>query len=104
MTLTMQTLMDAVDAMGAFVPKPQPRIIFTAYALKEGDERLFPESKNRSARIRKKLIKRHGGVFRKVPCMWEVNGVIYAHPALRGLIEDKFPRLYGAASHLEGQR
>jgi hypothetical protein len=60
-----------------------PRIVFTPTALRATAERLFPASKNRSARIRKKLIKRFGGEFRIQPAMWQVDDVIYAHPALR---------------------
>lgn len=63
------------------------RIIFTPTVLKDTAERLFPESKNRSKRIHKKLVKRHGGEFRRAPAMWNVNGVIYAHPAFRQEIE-----------------
>lgn len=59
------------------------QIIFTATALKETEERLFPASKNRSRRIHKKLVNRHGGEFRKDPAMWQVGGVIYAHPIFK---------------------
>lgn len=63
------------------VPPPEPRFIFTTSALKEGTERMFPASRHRSARVRKKLIKRHGGEYRYIPCMWKIGNVIYAHPA-----------------------
>ena len=36
-------------------------IILSNAALKEGTERLFPESRHRSKRVHKKLIKRFGG-------------------------------------------
>ncbi len=66
------------------------RIVFTANALEDTEERLFPVSRHRSARIRKKLIKRFGGEFRKQPCMWKMGNVVYAHPSyaarLRALI------------------
>lgn len=58
-----------------------PRIIFTAAALEFTSERLFPESKHRSARIRKKLIKRFGGEFRMKPTIWQFGNIIYAHPS-----------------------
>lgn len=58
------------------------QIIVSDHALKDGDERLFPASRHRSERIRKKLIKRFGGEFRKVPWMWEVGNKIVAHPSL----------------------
>lgn len=57
--------------------------IITSYeAMKEGDVRAFPESRNRSARIRKKLMKRFGGEFYKVPCMYWAGGRIIAHPSV----------------------
>lgn len=70
------------------------KVIFDLNALKEGEERLFPASRHRSARVRKKLIRRFGGEFRKVPCMWMVGGVLIAHPSLKARIEAK---LGGAA-------
>ena len=67
------------------------RIIYDHNVLKESTERLFPLSRHRSARIRKKLLKRFGGEFRKVPCMWQVGGsggVLYAHPSFKAKLED----------------
>ena len=61
---------------------PGLQITVSDLALKGSDERLFPASKNRSARIRKKLIKRFGGEFRKVPCVWRMGDKIIMHPAL----------------------
>ena len=61
-------------------------IIFTATALEATAERLFPASRHRSARIRKKLIKRFGGEFRMKPTIWKLGNVIYAHP----LFESRF--------------
>lgn len=66
---------------------PPGRVVFTTLALKDSEERLFPISRHRSRRIRKKLLRRHGGEFRKVPCMWRAGDVILAHPALRAEIE-----------------
>jgi hypothetical protein len=62
-------------------------IIFTENALEATTERLFPESKHRSKRIYKKLMKRFGGEFRKRPCMWKAGGVVYAHPSFRTQIQ-----------------
>lgn len=56
-------------------------IYVTTNALKETDERLFPESKHRSKRIRKKLIKRFGSEFRRVPAIWKTPSAIIMHPA-----------------------
>ena len=60
------------------------QVISSVACLEETEERLFPESKNRSARIRKKLIKRFGGEFRKRPCIFHdtLNNVLIAHPAM----------------------
>lgn len=63
------------------------RIIFDPNTLKDGDERLFPVSRHRSARIHKKLVKRFGGEFRKVPCMWRFKDTIIAHPSFKTEIE-----------------
>lgn len=60
------------------------RIIESPHALETTQERLFPESRHRSARLRKKLIKRHGGEFKRVPCILHAGDAIYAHPSLYG--------------------
>jgi len=57
-------------------------VIVSDHALKETDERLFPASKNRSARIYKKLVKRFGGEFRKAPAIFRTPTGFVAHPAL----------------------
>ena len=66
---------------------------FSEHALEDTDERLFPESRYRSARVRKKLIKRFGGEFRKQPCIWKIKDpmfgeMIVAHPAHRAAFQD----------------
>lgn len=58
------------------------KIIVTTAALKETNERMFPVSKNRSRRIHKKLVKRHGGEFRKVGAIWKTPDALYVHPSL----------------------
>lgn len=67
------------------------RVIFTPNAMEATEERLFPASKNRSARIRKKLIKRFGGEFRMQPCMWKAGDMLYAHPTFKPQIEAAIP-------------
>lgn len=57
------------------------KVIVTADSVMESDERLFPDSKHRSSRIKKKLIKRFGGEFKKVPAIWQTDDRIYMHPA-----------------------
>ena len=66
------------------------RIIFDMNALEATQERLFPESKHRSKRIHKKLVKRFGGEFRMQPCMWQTPIGIIAHPSFRSQIESAF--------------
>lgn len=55
-------------------------IVVSPYALAETDERLFPASRNRSERIRKKLLKRFGGEFKKVPAIWKTPTGLIMHP------------------------
>lgn len=59
------------------------KITFTPYALEATDERLFPESRHRSKRIHKKLVKRFGGEYRKRPCMWRTPDGVVAHPSFK---------------------
>lgn len=55
-------------------------ITVSPHAVQETSERLFPVSRHRSARIRKKLLRRFGGEFRKVPCIWQTPAGIVMHP------------------------
>lgn len=56
-------------------------IYVSSTVLEETDERLFPASRHRSQRIRKKLIKRFRGEFKKIPCMYTTKDALYMHPA-----------------------
>lgn len=58
------------------------QMIVSEFALKESDVRLFPESRNRSRRIHKKLVKRFGGEFKKVPAIWQIEDRLVVHPSL----------------------
>jgi hypothetical protein len=73
------------------------RIIESRHALEASAERLFPTSRHRSARVRKKLIRRHGGEFRMVPCMFidKVNGVVFAHPERVADLRAALPKMQG---------
>lgn len=62
-------------------------IIFNPFILKDSEERLFPVSKHRSKRIHKKLVKRFGGEFKKVPAIWMIDGRLYAHPSFKKELE-----------------
>jgi hypothetical protein len=66
------------------------RLVFTATALAETDVRTFPVSRHRSKRIRKKLVKRFGGEFRKEPAIFRTMDTIYAHPSFKAEIERQF--------------
>ena len=75
------------DLPGLMPPRPQMLLVYSTIALKETTERLFPRSKHRSRRILKKLLKRHGGEFRRQPAMWRIGNTIYAHPSFRSQLE-----------------
>lgn len=66
-------------------------IIVSEHALQETTERLFPESRHRSRRIRKKLIKRFGGEFKKTPCAFRTFHGIIMHPTLYHQLEKEIP-------------
>lgn len=55
-------------------------IIVSEHALEETKERLFPESRHRSRRIRKKLLRRFGGEFRMKPAIWQTQEGLVMHP------------------------
>lgn len=63
------------------------KVTFSAYALQDSDVRLFPLSKHRSKRIHKKLVKRFGGEFRRIPAVYHTPHGLIAHPSLRLEIE-----------------
>jgi hypothetical protein len=67
-------------------------IIVTASALKESDERLFPPSRNRSKRIHKKLVKRFGGEYRKVPAIWQCASGLFVHPTMYEELKQELAR------------
>lgn len=70
------------------------QIIVSDKALEASEERLFPASKNRSKRIHKKLIKRFGGEFRMVPCIWKLNGKLIMHPVRYQELKQQIPQAH----------
>lgn len=70
------------------------RIIYDPLILADTEVRTFPISRHRSARIRKKLIKRYGGEFKREPAIFhdQVRNVFYAHPSFKAEIEAKVPQ------------
>jgi len=65
-------------------------LIVTANALAQTEERLFPESRHRSKRIRKKLIKRFGGEFAMKPAAFRVGNRLIVHPAIAAELHTHF--------------
>ena len=57
-------------------------VVVTPSAMAVTEVRLFPESKHRSKRIRKKLIKRFGGEFKMEPAAFKVGNRYIMHPSL----------------------
>lgn len=57
-------------------------LIVSDLALEKTAVRNFPESRHRSARIHKKLVKRHGGEYRMKPCMFKTPQGYLCHPAI----------------------
>jgi hypothetical protein len=90
MTLTMEKLLDACrlverierETGGPIYPTPFNGVqVFEDHnCLADTTERTFPVSRHRSRRVHKKLVKRHGGEFKKEPAIFQIQGRIYAHP------------------------
>lgn len=59
---------------------PGMSIMESGYCLT--DERLFPYSRHRSARIHKKLVKRFGGEYRQKPVAYQFGDNLIIHPEL----------------------
>lgn len=88
--LTIQKLLDAAKLVK---PVPaMPRFIITPNAVKETEERLFPFSRHRSRRIHKKLVKRFGGEFRKMPCIIQIGDTMYVHPAIDAELKQRMTK------------
>lgn len=79
----MRTLMREFGAEDELVPL---KTIFTHTALVPTDERLFPASRHRSMRVRRKLIKRFGGEYRMKPAIYQFGKTVFAHPSFRGAL------------------
>lgn len=83
---TAAEMISSFRALMRDIPPAPPEIRITLSAVAETTVRLFPESKHRSARIRKKLIKRHGGEFRREPTAYRIGNTIYMHPTLEAAL------------------
>lgn len=62
-------------------PVPALRVFESVHAV-EPAGRLFPESRHRSKRVLKKLIRRHGGEFIMKPCSYMMGDTLVAHPSI----------------------
>ena len=59
------------------------RIVVSEHALEETDVPLFPVNPDRKPRVQKKLLKRFGSQFKRVPCIWTTaDGGIVCHPSM----------------------
>ena len=100
MALTMEKMQVAINLVkeiersigGPIYPTPfnGMQVISDPNCLADSTERNFPDSKNRSKRIRKKLIKRFGSEFKKVPTMYQIQGRIIAHPVRYAELKRQF--------------
>ncbi|WP_143199121.1 hypothetical protein [Bradyrhizobium sp. NAS80.1] len=88
--LTIDKVLNAAKLVKAAPALPQ--FVVAPNALKDTEERLFPESRNRSRRIHKKLVKRFGGEFRKVPCIVQVGDTYYVHPEVQAELDRHLKR------------
>lgn len=71
---------------------PLDAMIVSPNALAQTTERNFPESRHRSARIRKKLIKRFGSEFRMEPAAFRLpGGRMIVHPVIYQQIKAALP-------------
>jgi hypothetical protein len=100
MVLTMQSLQVAISLVKEIERStgkpiyPTPfngvDVICDPNCLADTAERNFAESKHRSKRIRKKLIKRFGSEFKRVPAMFQFQGRIVAHPVRYAELKRQF--------------
>lgn len=81
------------------------KIIYTHEAT-QPDGFNFPDSKNRSARVWKKLIKRFGSWERRKPCIIRLgDDTLFVHPTLRPAIEAQYrAAVQSAANNVLGGR
>ncbi len=89
MTPELPNAADAAQPKGEAMVGGLGHIVVTTHALVETEERLFPASRHRSKRIRKKLIKRYGGEFRMKPAAFQTPNGIIMHPALYAQLKQR---------------
>ena len=100
MALTMEKMQAAINLVkeierstgGQIYPTPfnGVQVISDPSCLADSTERNFLDSKNRSKRMRKKLIKRFGSEFKKIPTMYQIQGRIIAHPVRYAELKRQF--------------
>lgn len=65
------------------------RIMYSDIVMDRTGKRLFPESRHRSKRILKKLIKRFGYERELAPAILKLGNVFYVHPHFKDELEGK---------------
>ncbi len=70
--------------------------------LEKTDERHFPESRHRSKRIRKKLLKRFGSEFVMKPACYEHAGKLHMHPTFWAATQQAIRQRQGTGILLKG--
>lgn len=76
------------ERVGFFcAPVQELRVFESIHAVERA--RRFPESRHRSKRIAKKLIKRHGGEFTETPCSYMMGDTIVVHPSIAKALHEK---------------
>ena len=84
---TSDILRDIREAQEKLGPPPK-KILYSSMCIVPTDRRLFPASRHRSARIRKKLIKRFGGEFFMKPIIIETSDAVIAHTSFQGRVAE----------------
>lgn len=69
-------------------PVPALRVFESVHAV-EPAGRLFRESKHRSRRVLKKLIRRHGGELVMKPCSYMMGDTIVVHPSIAKALREQ---------------
>jgi len=88
-TPTIHEVMDLAESFKPVINLPR-NIYFSDHCLESTQERTFPESRHRSARIKKKLMKRFGGEFVMKPAIFQTAQGFFAHTSFKVEIEYGF--------------
>lgn len=83
-------LLEEMKEIGRIINKAKPikTIRYSDLVTSPTKRRLFPESRHRSKRILKKLLKRYHGEYEREPAIIEAPDAIYCHSSFRERIEN----------------